>query len=95
MGDPADQVARWYASQCDGDWEHSFGISIETLDNPGWSLRVDLRRTELEDRSLAREEIHRADDDWMVCWIENGQYRAACGPLNLAEALAAFLAWTR
>jgi hypothetical protein len=95
MGDPADQVARWYASQCDGDWEHSFGITIETLDNPGWSLRVDLRRTELEDRSLAREEsIEPMTTGWLG-WIENGRYRAACGPLNLAEALAAFLAWMR
>ena len=24
----------WYQSQCDGDWEHEFGIRIETLDNP-------------------------------------------------------------
>jgi hypothetical protein len=26
----------WYAEQCDGDWEHQFGVSVETLDNPGW-----------------------------------------------------------
>jgi hypothetical protein len=25
----------WYASRCDGEWEHGYGISIETLDNPG------------------------------------------------------------
>ncbi|WP_239135544.1 Imm53 family immunity protein, partial [Actinoplanes derwentensis] len=21
----------WYATQCDGDWEHEYGVSIETL----------------------------------------------------------------
>jgi hypothetical protein len=25
----------WYVSQCDGGWEHTYGISIDTLDNPG------------------------------------------------------------
>ena len=24
----------WYATQCDGDWEHANGVSIESLDNP-------------------------------------------------------------
>jgi hypothetical protein len=25
----------WHAGQCDGDWEHSYGVDIGTLDNPG------------------------------------------------------------
>jgi hypothetical protein len=52
----------WYASRCDGDWERSFGITIETLDNPGWAVRIDLAETRLAgpavragpDRSLTR-----------------------------------------
>lgn len=38
----------WYASQCDGGSEHAFGITIETLDNPGWTLKVQLTDTKLE-----------------------------------------------
>lgn len=30
-------LQKWYKSQCDGDWEHEYGIKIETVDNPGWS----------------------------------------------------------
>ena len=37
-----------YLSRCDGDWEHSFGVVVETLDNPGWRLLVDLEGTGLE-----------------------------------------------
>ena len=25
----------WYFSKCDEDWEHEFGVKIDTLDNPG------------------------------------------------------------
>ncbi len=32
----------WYRSRCDGTWEHSYGVKIDTLDNPGWLVTVDL-----------------------------------------------------
>ena len=37
----------WYLKQCDGGWEHEYGIKIETLDNPGWKVIIDLAYTEL------------------------------------------------
>ena len=40
----------WYSRQCDGDWEHGLGIRIESLDNPGWSVRIDLKGTNLDGR---------------------------------------------
>ena len=33
-------LQQWYLAQCDGDWEHGYGVSITTLDNPGWSLDI-------------------------------------------------------
>lgn len=41
-----------YLSQCNGDWEHQCGLKIRTLDNPGWSIEIDLAETELETRSF-------------------------------------------
>ena len=35
-------LQKWYRSQCNGEWEHAEGISIGTLDNPGWSIEVSL-----------------------------------------------------
>jgi hypothetical protein len=35
MGEILPWLQGWYATQCDGDWEHEYGVSIETLDNPG------------------------------------------------------------
>ena len=36
------QLENWYNSRCDGDWEHEFGIKIDTLDNPGWKITIDI-----------------------------------------------------
>lgn len=27
-------LQRWLLAQCDGDWEHGDGITIQSLDNP-------------------------------------------------------------
>jgi hypothetical protein len=35
-----EQIQGWYAAQCNGDWEHRYGVSIDTLDNPGWSVTL-------------------------------------------------------
>lgn len=40
-----DRIQSWFAERCNGEWEHEFGITIETLDNPGWRVRIDLAGT--------------------------------------------------
>ena len=39
------RLEQWFAARCNGDWEHASGVTIETLDNPGWRLWVDLTGT--------------------------------------------------
>ena len=71
------ELQAWYRSQCNDDWEHSYGVKIETLDNPGWSVTVDLTETELQDREfkpVARGAIAHdlnQDRDWIVCKSRN------------------------
>ncbi len=31
----------FYRRHCNGDWEHDYGVKIETCDNPGWLLTSD------------------------------------------------------
>ena len=83
----------WYLRQADGEWEHSYGVSIDTLDNPGWRVRIDLQGTALAGRPFKRTETHRTESDWVVCWVESDQFHAACGPQNLLESLKAFRTW--
>jgi hypothetical protein len=87
-------LMHWYERQCDGDWEHQWGVKIDTLDNPGWSLEIDLENTEFEDRPFARVEHNlQSDRGWWVCWVENRQFHAACGPVDLAAVIEVFKGW--
>ena len=42
------RLEAWYMRQCNDDWEHQYGVKIDTLDNPGWSVTVDLIDTNLD-----------------------------------------------
>jgi hypothetical protein len=83
----------WYATQCDGDWEHDYGVSIETLDNPGWFLRLDLQGTAMDGLTFAGQEIHRSKNDWFIARVVDDRFEVACGPLNLGEAIHQFRLW--
>ena len=85
----------WYMSNCDGYWEHGYGVSIETLDNPGWAVRLELTDTVLEARPFERFEHNRGEHDWLQMWIEDATFHIACGPLNLGEGLFSFRAWVQ
>ena len=88
------QLQAWYHSQCNLDWEHTYGITIGTLDNPGWLVTVDLSETERD--GAAFEPFVRGDSegtDWVHCKVENKQFQGAGGALNLEEILQVFLKW--
>ena len=87
------KLEQWYAGQCNGDWEHRYGVRIDTLDNPGWSIEIDLRDTRKQTCVLERQKIDRTEKDWIQYWIEKQQFRIACGPLNLSEAAEIFVRW--
>jgi len=91
--DILDRLQSWYASHCDGDWEHGFGIRISTLDNPGWRLTVNLEETSLEHATFERQEIERTDTDWFRCWVKDKHFEAAGGAFNLKEMLGVFIEW--
>jgi hypothetical protein len=86
-------LQNWYASHCNGDWEHSQGVAIETIDNPGWRIAINLLDTELEGKQFTNVEKELSEDDWYDCFLTKDQFEAACGPLNLPEVLRIFRAW--
>jgi hypothetical protein len=89
------ELQAWYLSNCDGYWEHECGVQIETLDNPGWSVQINLLETELAGKSFDRLDIERSDDDWLTSWVEENTFNGACGPENLEELLRVFLVWSK
>jgi hypothetical protein len=97
-------LSQWYLSQCDEEWEEQFGVSIGTLDNPGWELTVDLDGTRLEARSFAAvyegvphgEQLFQGGDGdapWLVCRVEGSKFKAWGGPRDLGRMIGIFRAW--
>jgi hypothetical protein len=59
-----------YQSQTDGDWEHQNGVLIQTLDNPGWMLKIDLADTELAEKEFSAINEDRGSD-WIMCRVQD------------------------
>lgn len=93
MADPLTRLQDWYVANCDGEWEHRYGVTIESLDNPGWRVTIDLTGTPLEDRDFDGVEIKRTEHDWLDGHVTDGKFVAGCGPRNLDELLTTFLDW--
>ncbi|MFE4173620.1 immunity 53 family protein [Streptomyces sp. NPDC056909] len=83
-------LQQWYAAACDGDWEHSYGIRMETTDNPGWILSVDLTRTALYGRVCERED-QCADGSWVSIKSDGFEFVAACDPGSLERVIGYFI----
>ena len=90
--EPLGSLMRWYHAQCDGVWEHAYGVKIDTLDNPGWSLSVDIIGTKCESKTI-EEFVDRAEYDWLHIRCDGSVFVVACGPKNLGEAILYFTAW--
>lgn len=86
------RLSQWFAEQCNGEWEHTYGVSIETLDNPGWALRVDLREVDVK-TLFAPVRIERGETDWINCKVEQEVFVGFGGPSNLEEIVKIFLDW--
>jgi len=89
------ELQQWYLAQCDGDWEHGSGVQIGTLDNPGWRVRINLVRTSLESASFNEVANLAPERDWLRCWVQDGTFHGAGGPLMLGAILQHFLDWVR
>ncbi len=89
------ELQEWYKSNCDGDWEHQYGIHIETLDNPGWSVTIDLEYTNLEGKQFGRIKNHHSEQSWIECWVEDEKYRSFGDPSRLEEIFGVFVTWAK
>jgi len=97
-------LEQWYAAQCRDDWANDRGVVIQTLDNPGWLVNVDLQGTELEARMtdalvLREGEPPSAENgniggpDWGECNVKGGRFIGAGDPGKLSTILHCFRAW--
>jgi hypothetical protein len=85
-----ERIQQWYAAQCNGEWEHDHGISIDTIDNPGWCVQIDLVGTSLESVSIVPYSHDSGERDWIFCEIRDGKFTANGDPSKLYSILEYF-----
>jgi hypothetical protein len=93
------RIQAWYTRQCNGTWEESLGVRIESCDNPGWWVRVNLAGTPLQGRAF--QEIAEGVDSqrfqlgprWFSCHVEGDTWHGAGDETKLQRILEVFLAW--
>ena len=66
---------------------------IVTIDNPGFSITIDLQNTSFLNKSFDRFRIDRSEHDWIYCFIYENRFNGACGPTNLSELFSIFRKW--
>jgi hypothetical protein len=97
--DALSKLSRWYAGHCDGEWEHHKGIAIQTTDNPGWWVKIELGATNLAGRpfSSVSEGLDAkgfpSASRWLSCRLQDGQWHGAGDETRLNEIITRFLAW--
>jgi hypothetical protein len=72
-----DWIQNYFKNNCDGDWEHSSGIQITTLDNPGWDVEIDISNTSLANFKLEWILNENGKQDWYGVKIENQKFNAS------------------
>ena len=83
----------WLESNCDGGWEHLYGVDNKTIDNPGWHLKLNILDTLYEDVTFDDITIDRTEHDWVRCKKSDGNIDCAGGPRNLNEMLGIIKKW--
>lgn len=94
-------MMNWYVREYNNDWEHSYGVKIDTLDNPGWTIEIDLRETSMEGRPFEAKHGEVADDldewrklgSWWSADADGVRFKASCGPTDLSAVIGLFREW--
>jgi len=86
-------LEKWYKENCYDEWEHSYGVKIYTLDNPGWTVLIDLAYTYMEGKEFPKLKIDNSDDDWIMCCVRDNQFDGAGDPTKLEEIIKVFKEW--
>jgi hypothetical protein len=106
MTDDLSWLQQWYSEQCDDEWEHGSGITIETIDNPGWSVKIRVEGTELASAQFEPVKSALSETDWIQCRVaerKNGllpnsspnyrRFEGFGGALNLGDIIKIFRTW--
>lgn len=95
--DPAtshlDWLQLWYHSQCDGDWEHQYGVTMTLKKSEEWEFDIDLTYTEMQGIHLSDAEQSDPEGGWLRWRSDGWHFRAECSRKNVIAVIAEFRTW--
>ena len=85
-------LENWYESQCDGNWEHDYGVKIENIDNPGWSITININEI-IEKVTLNKIDwtiIGDFESKWVGFMLSDDIFKASGSSKNLSILIYIF-----
>jgi hypothetical protein len=83
-------LENWYNSNCDGDWEHEYGVEITTIDNPGWRITIDLAETKYESINIEYQLVEQNENNWYGYSVLNSKFIGVGSPEKLTQLIELF-----
>jgi len=90
---PVEFLESWFQTQANGEWERVRGVTVETLDTPAWMVTIDLAGTALDGRTMAGIQDERSERDWLLCEVDQNQFRGQGDSQKLLAILEIFQRW--
>ena len=83
----------WYQRQCNGNWEHTQGMRLQSLDDPGWQLTIHLSGTSAVNTRPQRLRMVTRGGGWLACSIEAECFKGSGDPRKLEQIIGVFRRW--
>lgn len=80
----------WYSKNCDGDWEQFYGVKIDTIDNPGWTITIDTETSTKELKDVPWVFVEKTSIDWYGYKVEEKKFEASGDPSKLEYLINVF-----
>jgi hypothetical protein len=83
----------WSQRQCNGEWEHRQGVSLKSLDNPGWHLTIRLAGTSAVNTRPQQLRLDTRSGGWLACSIAAECFEGSGDPRKLEQIIGVFRRW--
>lgn len=80
----------WYSSNCDGEWEHENLVKIQSLDNPGWLLEIEILNITSITPIKKWELFEVSEQNWIGYDVEEHKFTASGDSTKLEAMIKIF-----
>ncbi len=83
----------WFWSQCNGDWEHEYGIVLDTTSEGKWKLDISISNSILDGVEFISNDFIANAGNEVECKFDNQSLVVYADTQNIIRVLQSFRAW--